>query len=72
MERVSEVFLSATVKDTDHDRARYRRLARECLEKGGVAVFLQNHWVLPFADVVSACRQRVGEASGYFGLLGFR
>jgi len=72
MERVSEVFLSATVKDTDHERAQYRRLARECLEKGGVAVFLQNHWVLPFAGVVSECRKRVSEASGYFGLFGFR
>jgi hypothetical protein len=69
---VREIFLSATVRDLDHERYPCRGLARSSLERAEIAVFVQEHWATPFADVVDECRRRVTACNGYLALLGYR
>jgi len=66
--RIREVFLSATAKDV----ATYRTNVKEALSLVRTAVFLQEEWAVPAAGVVTMCLNRLRESDAYVGVFGYR
>jgi hypothetical protein len=68
MPSTEEIFVSSTVQDL----GAYRTHVKDALQRHSqVAVFLSEDWTAAYVDVVQLCRERLRQASGYYGIFAY-
>jgi hypothetical protein len=65
---IQEIFLSSTVQDLHA----YRTHVQDALQRHSqIAVFLSGDWIEGYIDIIQLCRQRLQQASGYYGIFAY-
>ena len=66
--RTFQVFLSSTVRDLE----KYRQEVQDALiKKAQIACFPSEEWTAGYASVLPMVKQRLGQADGYFLIVGY-